>query len=196
MRENMEAERGRKQLSKEALSRHLGITSRTYWNYIEGKPIPSDKLEAMSRLFGCSTDYLLGLTWDNVHRVDTVFSDYLGADDNIYTRAVARKSLVAAVARAIVGGVKYDYMPILAGPQGIGKSTLLATLGRQWFSDSLTTFEGKEAAEMLQGTWLNEIGELAAMSKYENAQVKQFLSKRSDIYRAAYSSEHRTTSSS
>lgn len=62
MRENIEAERGRKQMSKESLSRHLGITSRTYWNYIEGKPIPSDKLIAMSRLFNCSTDYLLGLT--------------------------------------------------------------------------------------------------------------------------------------
>ena len=155
--------------------------------------IPSkDKLIAALAIVGGRNrinevrDYLLGLKWDNVHRVDTVFSDYLGADDNIYTRAVARKSLVAAVARAVEGGVKYDYMPILAGPQGIGKSTLLATLGRQWFSDSLTTFEGKEAAEMLQGTWLNEIGELAAMSKYENAQVKQFLSKRSDIYRAAY----------
>ena len=155
--------------------------------------IPSkDKLIAALAIVGGRNrinevrDYLLGLKWDNKHRVDTVFCDYLGADDNIYTRAVARKSLVAAVARAIVGGVKYDYMPILAGPQGIGKSTMLATLGRQWFSDSLTTFEGKEAAEMLQGTWLNEIGELAAMSKYENAQVKQFLSKRSDIYRAAY----------
>lgn len=155
--------------------------------------IPSkDKLIAALAIVGGRNrinevrDYLLGLKWDNKHRVDTVFSDYLGADDNIYTRAVARKSLVAAVARAVEGGVKYDYMPILAGPQGIGKSTLLATLGRQWFSDSLTTFEGKEAAEMLQGTWLNEIGELAAMSKYENAQVKQFLSKRSDIYRAAY----------
>lgn len=155
--------------------------------------IPSkDKLYAALAIVGGRNkvnevrDYLLGLSWDNQHRLDTLFADYLGADDNVYTCAVARKSLVAAVARAIVGGVKYDYMPILAGPQGIGKSTLLATLGRQWFSDSLTTFEGKDAAEMLQGTWINEIGELAAMSKYENAQVKQFLSKRADIYRAAY----------
>ena len=131
-------------------------------------------------------DYLYSLKWDGTHRLDTLFIDYLGAEDNVYTRAVARKSLVAAVARAIDGGVKYDYMPILAGPQGAGKSTLLGSLGKQWFSDSLTTFEGKEAAEMLQGTWINEIGELNAMSKYETAAVKQFLSKRVDIYRAAY----------
>lgn len=62
IRENIEAERGRKQMSKEALSRELNITSRTYWNYLAGGPIPSDKLVHMARLFECSTDYLLGLT--------------------------------------------------------------------------------------------------------------------------------------
>jgi len=62
IRANIEAERGRSQMSKEALSRELGITSRTYWNYLAGGPIPSDKLLHMARLFGCSTDYLLGLT--------------------------------------------------------------------------------------------------------------------------------------
>lgn len=62
MWENVEAERVRKQMSKEALSRELNITSRTYWNYLAGGPIPSDKLVHMARLFECSTDYLLGLT--------------------------------------------------------------------------------------------------------------------------------------
>lgn len=62
IRENIEAERGRKQMSKEALSRELNITSRTYWNYLAGGPIPSDKLVHMAKLFECSTDYLLGLT--------------------------------------------------------------------------------------------------------------------------------------
>lgn len=130
--------------------------------------------------------YLQGLKWDGKTRVDTLLSQYLGSEDNIYTRAVIRKFLCAAVARAIVGGVKFDYMPIFTGPQGIGKSTFLSTLGKEWFSDSLTSFEGKEAAEMIQGTWINEVGELTAMSRQETSAVKQFLSKREDIYRAAY----------
>lgn len=134
--------------------------------------------------------YLEGLTWDGAPRVETLLPDYLGAEDNIYTRAVMRKSLAAAVARAVVGGVKYDYMPIFTGPQGIGKSTFLAILGKDWFSDSLTTFSGKEAAELIQGTWINEVGELSAFSKQENQIIKQFLSKTHDIYRAAYG--HRT----
>lgn len=131
-------------------------------------------------------EYLTGLKWDGVKRVDRLLRDYLGAEDNAYTRAVMRKSLCAAVARAVEGGVKYDYMPIFTGPQGIGKSTFLAILGREWFSDSLTTFEGKEAAELIQGTWINEVGELTAMTKQETSAVKQFLSKTHDIYRAAY----------
>ena len=82
--------------------------------------------------------------------------------------------------------MKYDYMPIFTGPQGIGKSTFLRILGKDWFSDSLTSFEGKEAAELIQGTWINEVGELTAMTKQETNAVKQFLSKTDDIYRAAY----------
>ena len=131
-------------------------------------------------------DYLKSLKWDGVKRVDTLLSVYLGAEDTAYTRAVMRKSLCAAVARAIEGGVKYDYMPIFTGPQGIGKSTFLNILGKAWFSDSLTSFEGKEAAELIQGTWINEVGELTAMTRQETSAVKQFLSKREDIYRAAY----------
>ncbi|HHW24356.1 MAG TPA: virulence-associated protein E [Clostridiales bacterium] len=131
-------------------------------------------------------DYLLSLTWDGKPRLDTLFIDYLGAEDNVYTRAVARKSLTAAVARVMMPGVKYDYMPILVGPQGIGKSTLLRTLGKRWFSDSLQVFEGREASEMLQGVWINEIGELAGFSKAEVSAIKQFLSRSEDIYREPY----------
>ena len=49
-------------MSKEGISRELGVNSRTYWNYVMGKPIHSDKLIMMARMFGCTTDYLLGLT--------------------------------------------------------------------------------------------------------------------------------------
>lgn len=143
-------------------------------------------LEAHKNRFDEIKDYLTGLSWDGQPRLDTLFIDYLGAEDNPYTRAVARKSLSAAVARAMCPGTKYDHMPILAGPQGIGKSTLLLKLGREWYSDSLTTFEGKEAAEMIQGVWINEIGELNGLNRSETNAVKQFLSKVEDLFRVPY----------
>jgi len=131
-------------------------------------------------------DWLRGLQWDGVRRLDTLLTDYLGAADTVYTRAVSRKAIVAGVARAMAPGCKYDNMPILAGPQGLGKSTFLRLLGRKWYSDSLTTFEGKEASELIQGIWINEVGELAGMSKSETGAIKQFLSRTEDIYREPY----------
>ncbi|WP_342417164.1 virulence-associated E family protein [Paenibacillus sp. FSL R10-2782] len=138
------------------------------------------------RRFNDVRRYLEGLSWDGVSRLDTLFTDYLGAEDSVYTRAVSRKSFTAAVARAMVPGIKWDYMPILAGPQGLGKSTFLRLMGKDWYSDSLTTFEGKDAMELIQGIWLNEVGELTGMSKSESNAVKQFLSRTEDIYREAY----------
>lgn len=131
-------------------------------------------------------DFLLSFSWDGVARLDTVLHDYLGAEDTDYTRAVARKSFTAAVARVMEPGCKYDYVPVFVGPQGIGKSTFLATMGKDWYSDSLQSFEGKEAAEMIQGVWINELGEMTSYNRSEANTVKQFLSKREDIYRQAY----------
>lgn len=130
--------------------------------------------------------YLESLKWDGAERLDRLFVDYLGAEDNEYTRAVARKAFCAAVARALNPGVKFDTMTILSGAQGIGKSTLLRLMGKGWFSDSLKTFEGKEACELIQGSWIIEVGELEAMNRAEVGRVKQFLSQSEDIFRTAY----------
>ena len=99
-------------------------------------------------------EYLQSREWDGVPRLDTLFSDYFGDADCPYTRAVARKSLVAAVARAMEPGCQYDQVPVVCGPQGVGKSTFFTKLGGPWFSNSVTTFDGKEAAEQIQGCLL------------------------------------------
>ena len=54
------------------------------------------------------TRYLSALNWDGVERLDTLFIDYLGAEDSEYVRAVTRKQLCAAVKRAYEPGCKYD----------------------------------------------------------------------------------------
>lgn len=141
---------------------------------------------ALRNKFHPVRDYLDGCTWDGVPRVETLLVDYLGAEDNAYTRAVTRKALAAAVARIYRPGCKFDYMLTLRGRQGLGKSALINKLGGAWFSDSFTTAQGKEAYEQLQGVWLMEVGELAGMKKSDAETIKLFISKQIDQFRPAY----------
>ena len=126
--------------------------------------------------------------WDKVRRAETVLIDYLGAEDNRYVRAVTRKSLCAAYMRVYYPGIKFDNMIVLNGAQGIGKSTLISSLGGEWFSDSLalSDMNDKTAAEKLQGYWILEIGELAGMKKADIDKVKAFISRQDDKYRASF----------
>lgn len=151
-----------------------------------GKIADAVALEAQNAARDPVVDYLNSLHWDGIPRVETVFSDYLGAEDTEYTRAVARKCLAAAVTRAFHPGAKYDQVVIFSGPQGIGKSTFVAHLGQNWFSDSLTCFGTKDARESIRGVWLVELGELTALDKSENEAAKQFISQREDVYRPSY----------
>lgn len=131
-------------------------------------------------------EYLTSLEWDGVKRIESLFIDYLGAVDNIYTRNVAKIQMVGAVARVMRPGVKFDTMPTFSGPQGIGKSTFISKLAKGWCSDSLDTMKGKEAAELIQGVWHVEVAELNATRKADRDMVKSFLSRQEDIYRVAY----------
>lgn len=140
------------------------------------------------RLYHPVKDYLNNLIWDGTPRLDTLLIDYLGADDTEYVRAITRKTLVAAVARIYKPGIKFDSILVLNGEQGMGKSTLFANLGKQWFSDSLSISDMKDktAPEKLQGYWLLELSELNGLKKVDVEVVKSFITRRDDKYRQAY----------
>lgn len=140
----------------------------------------------MERSFHPVRGYLESLWWDGEERLDNLLIDYLGAQDTAYTRAVTRKALVAAVARVMQPGIKYDYMLMLIGGQGIGKSKLLRKLAKHWFSDSITSVQGKDACEALRGFWLIEMAELNAFKKAEVEAIKNYLTKQEDAYRESY----------
>ena len=131
-------------------------------------------------------DYLNGLTWDGVPRLERLIIDYIGAEDTELNRVMTRKHFTAAVTRVFRPGCKYDYCLVMTGPEGAGKSTLLNKMGGQWFNDSITTTEGKEGMDQLRRAWIIEMGELASIKRSDVESIKAYLSKRVDIYRAAY----------
>ena len=169
------------------------IETASHGKFVPGKQDTEDGVRAVAEKnsFHPVRDYLQGLTWDGVPRLDTLFIDYLGVADTVYSRTVTRKALVGAVARIMTPGVKYDYMLVFVGKQGRYKSAIIQKLAGDpsWFSDSLTTFDGKNSYEAVLGKWLVEISEMQAFDKVTMNQAKAFITKQSDYYRSAYAHE-------
>jgi predicted P-loop ATPase len=147
------------------------------------------KVICLDRIFDPVLDYLDGLQWDGVPRLDRWLIDYCGADETELNRAIGRKMLVAAVRRVRCPGCKFDYIVVLESEkQGIGKSTMLKTLaGAENFSDAeIIGLDKKEQQESVQGIWIYEIGELEGMHKSDVTRIKLFASKTIDAARPAY----------
>lgn len=155
---------------------------------IKGKGIIDDALQEVTQdnKFHPVREYLKGLTWDGECRLDTLFIDYIGAEDTEYIRAVTRKWMCGAVARVMEPGVKFDTAIVLYGSQGLGKSLILERLGRKWFNNSLVDIKTKDALEQIQGSWIVELAELAPTYKNDNEIVKAFISRTSDRFRSPY----------
>lgn len=126
--------------------------------------------------------------WDGTVRLENLYINYLGAKNTAYVKAATRKSFVAAVARIYEPGIKFDSVVVLVGPQGCGKSTVFAKIGKGYYSDSLSLMDMKDksGAEKLQGYWILELGELAGLRKTDVEVVKAFVSRTDDIYRPSY----------
>lgn len=137
-------------------------------------------------------EWLDSLSWDGKERIFSLFPLFLGADVTEYNGEVARLFMLGAVARAYEPGCKFDYMPILSGPQGIGKSSLLRTLAtrQEWYCDNLNTVEGDAAAEKIRGMWICEMAELLASKRSRDVEaMKAFVTSAVDTIRPKYGRE-------
>ena len=135
-------------------------------------------------------DYLDGLKWDGIKRIETWLTTVFGAEDNAYTRVVGRVWLLAAVRRVRHPGCKFDTALMFEGKQGIAKSKALRILAVNdvWFSDiDVLGLPMKEQIELTEGTWINELGEMESVRRgKENEKIKAYLSRQRDKSRMAY----------
>jgi hypothetical protein len=143
-------------------------------------------LRAVHNAFHPVRDYLDGLIWDNTSRVKNWLPTYLGVEPTIYSQAVGEMFLISMVARIYEPGCQADYVLILEGPQGKLKSSALAVLGGEWFSDDLPDIRNKDAKVHLWGRWLLELGEFERMMRVDPITFKAFQTRRVDRFRPPY----------
>lgn len=169
---------------------HLKLWLETYVGFAK---VPAELLNdalivvATRNAYDPLKDYLDALEWDGVPRLNTWLARYVEASgDTRYLSAIGRKFLLAMVTRAFEPGTKFDQVLILEGAQGIGKSTLAKVLGGQFFTDVDVKLGSKDTIQLLQGSWIVEMGELAAMRKAEVEDMKKFITQTHDDIRLPY----------
>jgi hypothetical protein len=143
---------------------------------------------AQDHSFHPVVEYLEGLEWDGVSRIET----YLPGAPDAYTRRVARLVAVQAVARALDPGVKVDNCLILTGRQGLGKSWFVETMARGW-TCTLGPIEGgglRDTVMAMTRSWITVADEGFAMKKADAEALKQFVTLTHDVIRLPYAREH------
>lgn len=128
--------------------------------------------------------YLDSLAWDQVPRIDRWLIDYMDAPEHDILEIFGSKFLIGAVARIYEPGCQMDNVLVFEGKQGAGKTTAVSALfGRDYMISSISDFKTKEASIALQGRWVAEIAELAALKKTDITDIKKFVTETIDQYR-------------
>ncbi len=127
--------------------------------------------------------------WDGNKHVENLLPAMLGCEKTEYTIAAMRVFMLGAVARVYHPGCKFDYMLVLVGDQGKGKSSFLRYLALNdgWYNDNFSTLDSSRAVENLRGMWIVELAELQATKRTKDVEtIKSFITSRVDTYRAPY----------
>ncbi len=130
--------------------------------------------------------------WDRTERLPKLWTSYFGVaapnGEEKLVEAYGRCFPVAVMARIYRPGAQVDTVPVLAGLQGLGKSTGLAALcpKPEWFADSPLAIGEKDALQSLAGKLMWELGELASVSRRDVNAVKQFIVSKVDAFRPSY----------
>lgn len=164
-----------------------------YGLYSEKKYAMSLKLVMERKRYNPLKDLIENKKWDGIKRIDDFLKDILkctSKDERIidYYREVSRMIFYGGIARLYKPGIKFDYMPILIGKQGTGKSTIVDWLAlNSTYYREITTVEGNDGIECLESGWICEFSELLAMTRQKDVQaLKAFITRTADKYRKPY----------
>ena len=161
-----------------------------YW----GRDAFTDTLDALVRHREADPliDWLDGLPeWDGVDRLQWILHCLDVPDDDL-SKWASRYLVLGVIQRTYSPGCKLDEIPVLIGPQGIGKSAVLRAIlppeMPDLFGDSLQwDSPEKVKVEATLGRAIVEVSEMAGRRRAEIEQIKSFISRQDDgAVRLAY----------
>lgn len=134
-------------------------------------------------------EYLKGLQWDGVQRIESFFTKYVGAPDSPYMRLVGLNFWASLAARGLEPGCKFDSMVILEGDEGIHKSSLIAAVAGKKYTFApfnKNCLSDLDDLRKMHQSVITELPELIGLIGMDELTVKNVLAKPSDHIRALF----------
>jgi predicted P-loop ATPase len=156
---------------------------------IVGNPVTIEQAVLMSahdNLHNPVREDLESVVWDGVQRRQHWMVDCLGAANTEYVALVSEFFLLSLVARVFEPGCQMDYMLVLQGAQGAGKSSVLQVLGGDYYGAGSFRIGDKDSLQALQGRLIFNFNELDSLSRSESTAIKGFITERTDRFRPPY----------
>lgn len=136
-------------------------------------------LAADNNKFDSASDWLNGLQWDGVNRIDRFYQDYFGVEDNDYATAVGAYTWTALAGRVLEPGCKADMVPVLVGPQGLGKTASVEAISphQDFFAEIDLGTRDDDLSRRMRGCLVAEIGELRGLHSRDAESIKSFITR-------------------
>ena len=139
-------------------------------------------------------DMLNATTWDKTDRfylLRNALGVYTYTKEGFFYCEFLKKWLIQSLALALndEGDICADFVLVLQGKQGIGKTNIFRALAMrsEWFREgAVIDLRDKDSRMEATNTWITEIGELDATMKKEQANLKGFITAHFDTYRKPY----------
>ncbi|MHA5100580.1 virulence-associated E family protein [Oenococcus oeni] len=142
------------------------------------------------------TDYLDSAfkEWDQKQHINGFMHKYLGVEQTDFNVRMFTLWLVEAVTKAYQPDSQADYVLLLQGGQGVGKTTFFKTLAvnAEWYTDSFNDFKNKDNFATMLGSWIVNDDEMTATKNSKISETKKFITQTTLQFRAPYERTPRT----
>lgn len=144
---------------------------------------------AREQAFDSAQDWLNALPpWDGVDRVGPFLEQAFGVAPSEYATAISLYVWSALAGRVLEPGVKADMVPVVAGRQGAGKSTVVQAIApfKTGFGELNLANDEADLFREMRGRLVMELPELSGMRKRESEDLKRFVASTANVWVEKY----------
>ena len=145
-------------------------------------------LVAWENRIDSARDWITGLVWDGVPRVERFFERYFQVKASPYTAAVSLYTWTALAGRCVSPGLKCDMVPVLVGAQNAGKSTGVQAISplKKTFVEIGLHVGDDDLARKMRGTLVAEIAELRGLDSRAEEAIKAWITRTDEVWTPKY----------